>query len=82
MTAVIKKWGNSLAVRVPKELAKSLNLVEGKKVTIVQKNNSFEVRPEIAKAKKYSLEKLVSCISAENIHEEIDWGAPVGKEIW
>ncbi len=82
MTTKIQKWGNSLAVRVPKTLAKHLKLKAGTTVSLVQKARSFEVLAEPVKKGKYTLEELVARITRENRHEEIDWGKPVGKEVW
>ena len=82
MTTKIRKWGNSLAVRVPKALARSLNLKAGSRVSLARTGHSFEVKPEIKMKPKYSLEELLKGVTKKNIHPKTDWGKPVGKEIW
>ena len=82
MTTKIQKWGNSLAMRLPKELARSLNLKAGSKVTVIRKSFTFEVKPETAISPKYTLEELLKCMTKKNIHPETNWGEPMGKEIW
>lgn len=69
-------------MRLPKELARSLNLKTGSKVTVVRKSFTFEVKPEIATPKKYTLKELLKGMTKKNIHSETDWGRPMGKEIW
>ncbi len=83
MITKVQKWGNSLAMRLPKELAKNFNLKAGSEVTLISKDFSFEVKPEVkTKKSKYTLEELLKGITPENIHPETDWGKPMGKEIW
>ena len=82
MTTKIQKWGNSLAMRLPKDLARNFNLKAGSKVIVTRKNFSFEVKPEKAIYSKYTLEELLKGVTKKNIHSETDWGKPMGKEIW
>ena len=72
MTTKIRKWGNSYAVRVSKETVHKLGLRDGSSV-------KFKIEPE---HKKPTLVELVAQITPENRHPHIDWGPPVGKEIW
>ena len=83
MTTKIQKWGNSLAMRLPKELADSFNLKAGSPVIFITNKDTFTVQPQIkAKIPKYTLEELVAGITPKNRHKEFDWGKPMGKEIW
>ncbi len=84
MTTKVQKWGNSLAVRLPKELAKSLDLKSGTSVRFFKKSNSFEVKVDIPPKKieyTYKLEELLKGMTKKNLHPETDWGSDVGKEI-
>lgn len=78
MQTKIKKWGNSLALRIPKTFALDANLKEDELVDISLENESIIITP--INDKKYSLNELLANISNENLHVEFDTGAPVGKE--
>ncbi len=76
----IKKWGNSLALRIPAAVVQDLGLSENSSVQIVSNGMVATIQPR--KRKKVTLDELVSEIKPDNIHKEVDWGNPVGKEIW
>ena len=76
----IQKWGNSLAVRIPRDIAEELDLSEGKHVMIKHKDGMLTVRP--VQIPSYSLKELLKGVTKMNLHKEIDWGPPRGKEIW
>ncbi len=78
MKTQLSKWGHSLAVRIPKAVVESARLREGDPLTVESRNGAILIRPE----RRYSLDDLVSKITAKNRHEETDWAPPVGKEIW
>lgn len=80
MRAVISKWGNSPAVRLPKGIMETINLSVGQAVEIVAKNDRIEITP-IAKS-ELTLEELLNQITPQNLHQAADWGKPVGKEVW
>jgi len=80
MQTQIKKWGNSLALRIPKLLALDANLKQNKLVDISIDKGSIIITP--ISEKEYSLKKLLEGVTKNNLHEEFDTGAPVGKEIW
>jgi antitoxin MazE len=79
-TSSVKKWGNSLAVRIPTAVAQDLGLSENSSVQIISDGIIATIQPK--KRKKISLDELVAAITPDNIHEEVDWGKPVGKEVW
>jgi antitoxin MazE len=76
----IKKWGNSLAIRIPSSVIQDLALSENSSVRITSNGVVATIQPK--KPKKVSLDELVAAITLDNIHKEADWGSPVGKEIW
>lgn len=83
MTTTIQKWGNSLGMRLPKELAETFNLKAGSRVIFVYQGNSFKVEPQTKiKIPKYTLKGMVAGITPKNRHKEFDWGKPMGKEVW
>lgn len=72
-------WGNSHALRIPRAMLDALNIREGDEVELMIEEGRLTVRPVNP---KITLESLVAAITPENRHEEIDWGKPVGKEVW
>ncbi|OGU34074.1 MAG: multidrug transporter MatE [Ignavibacteria bacterium GWB2_35_6b] len=79
MKTKIQKWGNSLAVRIPKSFAKEINLNEEDNVEL--SINDFKLIIEPLKLTKYKLDKIVSLINENNIHYETEFGNPEGKEL-
>jgi len=80
MTSRVQKWGNSLAVRIPKSFALETGITAECPIEISLSNGKIVIAP--LRAPKYTLEELLSGITEENRHPETDWGPPVGKEIW
>jgi len=79
MQTKIKKWGNSLALRIPKLLALDANLKQNEWVDLSIEKNSIAITP--IGEKEYSLGELLKSVSKKNLHREFDTGAPIGKEI-
>ncbi|MEG4166854.1 MULTISPECIES: AbrB/MazE/SpoVT family DNA-binding domain-containing protein [unclassified Microcoleus] len=80
MVATIAKWGNSLAIRIPQNLAKEINLAEGSEVKLVLIDGKLTIEPILRR--RYSLDELIEAMTPENVHTEIDTGIAVGKEVW
>mgnify|MGYP001566614204 FL=1 len=80
MNATVQKWGNSLALRIPKSLAEDVDLHQGSVVELAVVGGEVVVKPR--KEKKLSLRQLVKRITKRNLHAETDWGRPMGKEVW
>ena len=80
MRTRIQKWGNSLAVRIPKAFAVEVGLEKDREVELsVEKGRLVVVSPATP---SYTLEELLAGVRPSNLHGETDWGPPVGKEIW
>jgi len=79
-TSSVKKWGNSLAVRMPSAVVQDLGLSENSSVQIVSDGTTVTITPK--RSKKLSLDELVRAITTQNSHQEVDWGEPVGREVW
>jgi antitoxin MazE len=75
----VSKWGNSLGLRLPKSVALEAQLAEGDTVDVSVDNGAVVIRPS---RPRYRLEELISRITARNRHDESDWGAPLGHEVW
>ena len=80
MQTKIKKWGNSLALRIPKSFALNANLRQNELVDISIDKEKIIITP--IREKEYSLDELLEGVSEDNLHGEFDTGVPVGKEIW
>jgi len=76
----IGKWGNSLAVRLPKAFADEMNLAENASIRIMLKDGTLIIAPE--REPKRNLEELLAGVTEENIHGEWETGGPTGKEPW
>ena len=79
MTTTIQRWGNSLAVRIPKALALEAGLEEDTEVEMAVRGGNIVVRPA---RKDWSLHELVAGITPANSHGETSWGRRAGREVW
>jgi antitoxin MazE len=77
--AQLVKWGNSLAVCIPKVIVEQAHIAEGEELEITVEGARIALETVNA---KLSLETLVDAITPENLQGELDWGQPVGREIW
>ncbi len=79
MRSQLVKWGNSIAIRVPKAVLKQSGMQEGDTVEFGAKRGSI-----LAKAVKAepTLDDLVARITPGNKHEAVDWGPARGREVW
>ena len=80
MHAKITKWGNSLALRIPKSFALNANLKQNELVDLSIEKERIIITP--IHEKEYSLKELLDKVTESNLHGEFDTGGPVGKEIW
>ncbi len=76
----IQKWGNSLALRIPKSFAIESKIQQGSTVEVSLESGKIIVFP-VAEP-DFSLDDLLAEVTAENLHGEIDTGASIGKEAW
>ena len=79
MQTVIKKWGNSPALRLNASVMKSAHLKIDQQVSVRVQKGRIVIEP-MAK-QEYQLEELLEGITAKNLHSEVDFGGPVGKEL-
>lgn len=79
MRSSVAKWGNSLAVRLPKETAEAAGFREGSPVDIRLEDGRVVLQPA---AKRWTIEELVAQMTPENNHPEIFDDPPRGTEEW
>lgn len=78
--STVAKWGNSLAIRLPKAVQKECLIREGDEVDVsVSQAGNIIITPI---GRKKRLEALLSSITPDNLHRETDWGKAVGNEVW
>ena len=78
------KWGNSLAVRIPKTVAEALKVGVGRHAEIAIENGALVLRP-IRKPKRkptYTLQELLRGMTKQNVPQEVGWDEPRGNEAW
>lgn len=78
MVVTVSKWGNSLGLRIPKDVASEVGLHEGSRVEIRAKDGHLTISP---RQRKYTLEELLANVTPEGMREAFDWGPDVGREI-
>lgn len=78
MTQVIRKWGNSLGVRIPRTVAFHAGLVEGTRVSVAVQGGAIVLRP----ADVPPLTELLAQIGPKDRPPIVGWGPPVGREVW
>jgi antitoxin MazE len=79
MKIQIQKWGNSLALRIPKSFAVETRIERGSTVEVTLEKDGIVMRPA---KEEITLENLLDEITEENLHSETDFGSPEGKEAW
>ena len=80
MHTKVQKWGNSLALRIPRSFAAEAQVEEGSTVDVSVENGTLRVRP--VRARRYLLRDLLRQVSPRNRHAEIQSGRRVGREAW
>ncbi len=82
MTTKIQKWGNSQGLRISKSLLADAHINVGDAVDVTAKDGIIVISPVKKIRGRHYLKDLVEAIPDNYESEEIDWGKPVGKEVW
>jgi antitoxin MazE len=80
MRTKVGRWGNSLAVRIPKDLAEEARLDIETEVELSVEGDRLLVEPTAVG--RWTLRDLLVRVTKENLHKEVDLGTPVGHEVW
>lgn len=80
MKTRVQKWGNSLALRIPKSFASEAGLDQNSLVDVSLEKGKLIVVP--AHEPKFTLKQLLSQVTEENLHQEVNTGPAVGGEVW
>ena len=76
----VQKWGNSLAVRIPKPLAEEAEVKEGTVLNLAVSGGKVVATP--VQKRKLSLRQLLAEVNRKNLHGEVGSGRSVGREVW
>jgi len=80
MKVLVKKWGNSAAVRIPASLMEAVHLNLDQSVEVKEENGRIVIEPD--RSGVFSLEDLLDRITSANLHHPVGTGRAVGREIW
>ena len=80
MRVSVRKWGNSLALRIPKTFAEDAAVREGSVVDLSVSEGRLVAVP--VRKKRISLKQLLRGVKRGNLHREVDYGSPAGREAW
>lgn len=79
MKTKLERWGKSLALRIPKSFAIKADLTEGELVDLTLVDGKIIIQRS---STGYALGDILADITSDNVHTEIDFGDPLGNEIW
>jgi antitoxin MazE len=80
MEARVRRWGNSLALRIPKPLADEAGLKDNSPVQLSLRDKLLVIAP--IRQPALSLETLLAQVTSDNMHREVQTGTAVGGEAW
>ena len=80
MQTRIQKWGNSLAVRIPKAFVKEAHVAYGTAVDLSVDDGKIIINPHTEP--QYRLDDLLKRVTKRNIHAEVEPGEALGREAW
>lgn len=80
MITKVQKWGNSLAVRIPRSVAEDTQLSLGAAVNLVSHDGQIVIAA--ARQRKFRLNDLLKGVTSRNRHAEVVTGKAVGQEVW
>jgi antitoxin MazE len=78
MRVIVKKWGNSASIRIPATVLKAARIELNDPVDVREEQGRIVVEP--LRPSSYDLADLLDRITPDNLHEEVDFGRPVGRE--
>ena len=80
METKVQRWGNSLGLRIPKAFAEEAGVEADSRVDISLRGGNLVIRP--LHGRRYEIRSLVRAITSKNVHEPVETGSPVGREVW
>ena len=80
MRTRVQKWGNSIALRIPKSFAHEVGIEDESAVDISLHEGKLVITP--LTPSEFTLEELMAQVTDENLHDEVDTGQARGREEW
>ena len=80
MESRVQRWGNSLAIRIPKRMADEAGLTDNSPVHLSLRDKLLVIEP--IRQPVLSLDALLSQVTTDNVHREVQTGPAVGGEVW
>ena len=80
MKTNVQQWGNSLAVRLPRALAREVGVTRGAAIDLRVEGGRLVARP--VRRRSYPLAHLLARVRPSNLHGAMETGSPVGRETW
>jgi antitoxin MazE len=80
MPITLHRWGNSVGLRIPKPMLEQVGLKEGAQVEIKVEGDRLVIEPH--RPRRLTLKDVLKGFTPDNQPGEVDWGPPVGKEVW
>ncbi len=80
MKTRVQKWGNSLALRIPKSYASEVGLKRDSPVEVTAEDGKIVIAP-VARP-QLTLKQLLAKVTPENLHHEVETGSVMGNEAW
>ena len=82
MVTKVQKWGNSQGLRLAKQLLEDAHISVGDDVDVTIRDGTIIIAPIKRVRGKRSLQELVSRVPKDYEAGEVDWGNPIGREVW
>jgi antitoxin MazE len=80
MQVQVKKWGNSASVRIPSALMTSAHLQLDQMVEIREEGGRLVIEPIVVPS--YDLDDMLSNMTPDTFHDDLDFGTSIGSEVW
>ena len=82
MITKVQKWGNSQGLRLAKDVLAHAHIEVGDEVDVAVADGVIVIAPVKRIRGRHRLEDLLSQIPPDHEAEEVEWGTPVGREVW
>ena len=80
MRVQVRKWGNSASVRIPARMLAAADMRIDQEVDLRDEDGRIIIEPVTAPA--YDLDALLAAMTPDTFPDDMDFGAPLGKEVW